>query len=68
MAEDHVAELQKARQKMVEYRTEIAVELCKPYERSIKRPAMQMFLDSQNTIEALDRAIADEQQSGSAAP
>jgi hypothetical protein len=51
-----------------EYRREIAVELCKPYERSIKRPAMQMFLDLQNTIETIDRAISDEQKSRCAAP
>jgi hypothetical protein len=67
MAEAYVAELQKAREKMVQYRREMAVELCKPYERSTKRPAMQMFLNLQNVIEAIDRAISDEQRLGSAA-
>jgi hypothetical protein len=65
MAEDRVSVLQKARERLVEDRRKMAVELCKPYARNTTRPAMEKFVELQNTIEAIDRAIEDEGKSSS---
>jgi pyrimidine deaminase RibD-like protein len=50
--------LQKARESLTQDHRKMAVELCKPYART--NPCNGKFVELQNTIDAVDRAIEDE--------
>lgn len=58
---DHSADLGRAREKLLAERRELAADLTKPYQRgdSEKR---ERFMVVQSMIEAIDRAIADEER------
>jgi len=75
MAEDHVKQLAAARERLVADRRSLAVALAEPHQRTHSENMRQTFLDVQATIEAIDRAIRDEehmmnpgQQAGFTAP
>ena len=58
---DRSADLGKAREKLLVERQELAADLTKPYQRgdSVKR---ERFMVVHSMIEAIDRAIADEER------
>jgi len=61
----HVEVLRKAREAMVKERRDLADALSKPYDRTKTPDYRSAFVEVQNTIEQIDKAIADE---GAAAP
>ena len=75
MAEDHVNELAAAREVLIADRRALALALAEPYKRDHSENMRKAFIDVQATIEAIDRAIRDEdrmmspgQQAGFTAP
>ena len=58
---DHSADLGKAREKLLVERRELAAELTKPYQRG-DGEKRERFIVVQSMIEAIDRAIADEER------
>jgi hypothetical protein len=75
MAEDRVNELAAARKVLVADRRALALALGEPYKRHHSENMRKAFMDVQETIETIDRAIRDEdrmvspgQQAGFTAP
>jgi hypothetical protein len=62
---DHIKALKKAREEMVNVRRLLAGSLSKPNMASDDRSA---FIEVQNTIEQIDKAITDERKSAPPAP
>jgi hypothetical protein len=60
MAEEHVKQLFAAREKLVADRRELAEAMAKPFERG-HTDSRNKFVVVQAAIEAIDRAIQDEQ-------
>jgi hypothetical protein len=63
MSEQHVALLKKARERLVEDRRAFAKILAAPFEREMTYDARVRFVEMQAAIEALDRAMEDEDRS-----
>lgn len=57
---DHLAELLAARARMVAERREVASALTEKYRRSQTNEMRELLVQIQATIDAVDRAIADE--------
>ena len=60
MSEQHTALLKTAREPLVEDRRAFAKIIAAPFEREKTRDAREKFIDVQAAIEAVDRAIEDE--------
>ena len=60
MSEQHTALLKTARERLVEDRQAFAKIIAAPFEREKTRDAREKFIDVQAAIEAVDRAIEDE--------
>ena len=60
MSEQHTALLKTARERLVEDRWAFAKIIAAPFEREKTRDAREKFIDVQAAIEAVDRAIEDE--------
>jgi hypothetical protein len=58
---DHVKVLREAREQMVKARRRLAEGLVKPYDGRYTPGLRSEFAEVQNTIEQIDKAIADEQ-------
>jgi len=58
---DHSANLRKAREMLLAERGQLAADLTKPYQRG-DGEKRERFMVAQSTIEAIDRAIADEER------
>jgi antitoxin (DNA-binding transcriptional repressor) of toxin-antitoxin stability system len=63
---EHVAKLVAARSRMVTERREVASALTEKYKRSHTDNMRELLVQIQATIEAIDRAIADEKNMASA--
>ena len=63
---DHLAELLAARARMVTERREVASALTEKYRRSQTNEMRELLVQIQTTIDAIDRAIADEKNIASA--
>ena len=61
MSGQHAAILKKARERLVEDRRELAKIIAAPFEREKTHDARVRFIDMQDAIEAVDRAIEDEE-------
>jgi hypothetical protein len=61
MSEQHVALLKKARERLVEDRRNFAKIIAAPFEREKTHDARTRFIEMQMAIEAVDRAIEDEE-------
>jgi hypothetical protein len=61
MATEHVRRLEELRELMVQQRRQLATDLATPQERGGAQDLREMFLKVQMTIEAIDRALSDEQ-------
>jgi hypothetical protein len=61
MSEQHVALLKKARERLVEDRRNFAKIIAAPFEREKTADARTRFIEMQMAIEAVDRAIEDEE-------
>jgi hypothetical protein len=62
MSDEHIDNLQRARAKLIEQRRASVQMLAGPYERDTER-ARERFMEAQAAIEAMDRAIEDEEGS-----
>jgi hypothetical protein len=60
MSEQHAALLEKARERLIEDRRDLAKTIAAPFEREKTRDAREKFVDIQRVIEAVDRALQDE--------
>ena len=56
---EHTANLQKARERLVEDRRQIAADLAKPFKRGDEQKR-ELFTGIQSAIDAIDQAIDDE--------
>jgi hypothetical protein len=63
MSEEHTDNLKKALARLVEQRRAFVKLLAGPYERGKTEQARERFLDMQTAIEAMNRAIEDEERS-----
>ena len=63
MSEEHTDNLKKARARLIEQRRAFVKVLVGPYERGKTDQARERFLDMQAAIEAMNRAIEDEERS-----
>jgi hypothetical protein len=61
MSEQHAALLKKARERLVEDRRNFAKIIAAPFEREKTNDARERFIEVQTAIEAVDRAIEDEE-------
>jgi hypothetical protein len=61
MSEEHTGNLKKARAQLIEQRRAFVQVLAGPYDRGKTEQARENFLVVQAAIEAMDRAIEDEQ-------
>lgn len=61
MSEQHAALLKKARERLVEDRRGFAKIIAAPFERERTNDARVRFIEMQMAIEAVDRAIEDEE-------
>jgi len=68
MAEEHAQKLRAARAQMVRDRRDIADALAREYQPGHTERMRETFVSLQQTIEAIDRAIADETESSSTSP
>jgi hypothetical protein len=62
MMSDYVKALAKAREQMVKARRDLAEGLSKPYDGRTTPGLRSGFIEVQNTIEQIDKAIVDEQK------
>jgi len=62
MSEQYAALLKTARERLVEDRRAFAKIIAAPFEREKTRDAREKFIDIQAAIEAVDRAIEDEER------
>jgi hypothetical protein len=60
MAEEHVKQLNAARERLVADRRNLAVALAEPYKKGHSENMRDAFIAVQATIEAIDRALVDE--------
>jgi hypothetical protein len=67
MAEEHAKQLSAAREKLVAERRQLAETLAKPHERG-QTDVRANFVAVEETIEAIDRALQDEQPTEDLAP
>ena len=65
MAAEHIRALEEFRNLTVEQRRKVVMSLATPHDRSEAQDLRGMFLRVQATIEAIDRALKDEQGAGS---
>jgi hypothetical protein len=65
MSEEHTDNLKKAQAKLIEQRRAFVKVLAGPYERGKTEQAREKFLEMQTAIEAMNRAIEDEERSQS---
>ena len=65
---DHVETLQKAREQMLTARRELADGLSKPFDRNKTHGFREDFVEIQNVIDQIDKAIADERKLAPPAP
>jgi hypothetical protein len=63
MSEEHTDNLKKARARLIEQRRAFVKVLAGPYERGKTEQAREKFLEMQTVIEAMNRAIEDEERS-----
>ena len=63
MSEEHTDNLKKAQAKLIEQRRAFVKVLAGPYERGKTEQAREKFLEMQTAIEAMNRAIEDEERS-----
>jgi hypothetical protein len=63
MANEHIQDLEALRRVMVEQRRRLVRDLTAPQERGGAQDLREMFIKVQATIEAIDRALKDEQAS-----
>jgi len=63
MSEEHTDNLKKARARLIEQRRAFVKVLAGPYERGKTEQAREKFLEMQTAIEAMNRAIEDEERS-----
>jgi len=68
MMTDHVEALQQAREQMVAARRGHAEELSKPFDRNTTPGFRTTFIEIQNVIDQIDKAIKDEQKLAPTAP
>ena len=61
MSEEHTGNLKKARAQLIEQRRAFVQVLAGPYDRGKTEQARENFLVVQAAIEAMDRAIEDDQ-------
>jgi len=61
MSEQHAALLKKARERLVENRRNFSKIIAAPFEREKTNDARTRFIEMQTAIEAVDRAIEDEE-------
>jgi hypothetical protein len=61
MSEQYAALLKKARERLVEDRRNFAKIIAAPFERERTNDARMRFIEMQTAIEAVDRAIEDEE-------
>ena len=61
MSEEHTDNLKKARARLIEQRRAFVKVLAGPYDRGKTEQAREKFLEIQAAIEAMDRAIEDEE-------
>ena len=64
---EHIRKLIAARDREVEQRRNVADALAKAYERGETERMREVFINLQNTIEAIERAIQHEEKLASAA-
>jgi hypothetical protein len=62
----HIDDLQALRMLAIQQRRQLVKDLAKPDERGGAQDLREMFLKLQTTIEAIDRALIDEQASAAA--
>jgi molecular chaperone GrpE (heat shock protein) len=65
---EHIEQLLAARARMVADRREFAKSLAKEYKRGDTERVREVFIDIQNAIDAIDRAIENEQRGGEYVP
>jgi hypothetical protein len=63
MSEEHTDNLKKARARLIEQRRAFVKVLAGPYERGKTEQAREKLLEIQTVIDAMDRAIKDEERS-----
>ena len=63
MSEEHIGNLKKARAQLIEQRRAFVQVLAGPYDRGKTEQAREKFMEIQATIDAMDRAIEDEEES-----
>jgi hypothetical protein len=61
MAKEHAKQLSAARDRLVADRRDLATALAGPYKRGHTENMRECFITVQATIEAIDRAVRDEQ-------
>ena len=61
--DDHIRALHKAREQLTIQRRRYAKDLSSPYQKGTFEALRQGFVDTQTAMEAIDRAIKDEEQS-----
>jgi hypothetical protein len=59
---NHIDVLKKAREQIVKIRRDAADVLSQPFDRSKTPNSLTIFLEAQNAIEQIDKAIEDEQK------
>jgi hypothetical protein len=59
---NHIDVLKKAREQMVKIRRDAADVLSQPFDRSKTPNSLTTFLEAQDAIEQIDKAIEDEQK------
>ena len=63
MSDEHIDSLRQARALLIEQRRAFVRVLAGPYDRGKTEQARERFLDMQTAIEAMNRAIEDEERS-----
>ena len=61
MSDEHIDNLQRARAKLIEQRRASVQVLAGAYDRGTTEQARETFMETQAAIEAIDRAIEDEE-------
>ena len=62
MNDEHIDNLRKARAQLIEQRRAFIQVLAGPYDRGKTEQAREGFIETQAAIEAMDRAIEDEEE------
>ena len=62
MSEEHTGNLKRARAQLIEQRRAFVQVLAGPYDRGKTEQAREGFMETQAAIEAMDRAIEDEEE------